>query len=295
MKPSSISLWSISLLALAALPTGAVEAGWRDRVIIEDGWYDVPRPPRPVGGYETYDDDTYADPAPGPDLGPEPGYGDDDPSLGQAPDEIDPEEVEPGGDYDGEYESQRTRLNTQAARPRRFDGEAGPAVVPGLAPGSSAKRRTTLLPDDEVSQSPRTRPAKARSAKIDPSKSAPSKRAPSTSAPSTSALSTSAPSKSAPAKFEPVRSARAKPIDPVGPRTVPAATPPKPAPAKVVDEPQTTAAVGKPLPEMAGAKPVLGARAAGVAPVTLPVKRPIQEVLDCEETGPGPSLSGERR
>jgi hypothetical protein len=166
MKPSSISLWSIGLLGAVALPLSGAEAGWRDRVIVEDGWYEVPYPPayvrrRPVEVYR----------APRYFRGPlvygrrgELVYVDPDQSYGDPDDEyVDPYDMMPDESYQPDpYRRPDTmappkpRTRGQAALPgRRAVEEGEPTVVPGIAPTG------------------RPRTAAAKPGTIDPGKAAP--------------------------------------------------------------------------------------------------------------------------
>jgi hypothetical protein len=154
MKPSSIRLWSIGLLGAVVLPVSGAQAGWRDRVIVEDGWNDVPYPPayvrrRPVEVYRApryrreplvygrrgelvYVDpyQSYGDPddedGDGYDMMPDDSYH---PEPYQRPDTMAPP---------------KPRTRGQAALPgRRAVEDGGPAVVPGIAPSGRPRAAAT--------------------------------------------------------------------------------------------------------------------------------------------------------
>jgi hypothetical protein len=275
MKPSSISLWSMSLLACVLLPLTA-DAGWRDRVIVEDGWFEVPRPPRAVGAGDLPDDDGFVDPEDGYD---DPGY--DYPNYGVAPDEAFPEdEIEPRGfsepDLDGPPEPRR---NTRAVMPDYDGGDSGPAVVPGLAPSEPARKRKpgTKRAEDVNARLAPPKPARAklpRSAKGDVEAMVAAPGAPDMLAPGPRELGSP---------------------KPVPPRTAPAVagtTPPKASPAAGgnPDQPVTTASIGKPV---LGPGPAT----AGSGPVAVPVKRPNLEALDFapSDSPAGTQVSEDRR
>jgi hypothetical protein len=273
----------MSLLACVLLPLSA-DAGWRDPVIVEDGWSDVPRPPRAVGAGEVGevgtgdlpDDEYFADPDDGYD---DPGY--DDRGYGVAPDEGFPEDdIEPRGfsepDLDVPLEPRR---NTRAAMPD-YDGDnSGPAVVPGLAPSGPARKRK-----------PGTKRAEDISAKLAPAKPARAKLP----RPAKGDVEAMATAPGAPGKLAPGPRKLGSP-KPIAPQTVPAVaetTPPKASPAAggSPDQSVTTASIGKPVLAIEPAT-------AGRGPVVVPVKRPNLEALDfAPSDGPaGAQVSEDRR
>jgi hypothetical protein len=273
MKPSSISLWSMSLLACALLPLTA-DAGWRDRGIAEDGWSDVPRPPGLVGTYDLGDDD-FVDPGDGSD---DPGY--EDRGYDAAPDETFPEDdVEPRGYSEPDLEAvPEPRRNTRAALPGYDGGDPGPTVVPGLAPTERTSRRRpeSIRADDGDQKLAPAKPTRAKHPR--PAKG--------------ELEAAAAADRLAPGARKPDRKRVAPKL--AAPSTIPAigGTPAQTAPAggAASGEPVATASIGKPA---ASAGPATGAR----GPVAVPVKRPNLDVLDFAPTdgSAGRQASEDRR
>jgi hypothetical protein len=156
MKPSSMSLWSIGLVAAALVPTSGAEAWWRDRAYLDDGYVIESYPPgyledRPVlvdprYGYERrvvrrprqvfVEPDLYDDPALYDDNG-DGGYG---PDGDAVPDRRRGTMMPPP--------RRRDSPTTEAALPR---DPLPPRVVPGLAPRKPAAggpRIVTVNPKD---------------------------------------------------------------------------------------------------------------------------------------------------
>jgi hypothetical protein len=263
----------MSLLVCALFPLNA-DAGWRDGVIVEDGWSDVPRPPRAVGAGDL-PDDGFLDPDDGYD---DPGY--DDPNYGVAPDEAFPEDdIEPRGFSEPDLDiPPEPRRNTRAAMPDYDGDDSGPAVVPGLAPSEPAWKRKPVNERAEDINA-KLAPAKPARAKL-PRRAKGDGEA--------MAVAPDAADKLVPG------SRKLGSPKPVPPRTTPAVaeTGRKTSPAAGGDpeQPVTTASIGKPV---LGTGPAT----AGRGQVAVPVKRPNLEALDfAPSDGPaGAQVSEDRR
>lgn len=161
MKPSSIGLWSMICAPLVvagtlAGPVDTAEAGWRDRVVIEDGWDDGPYPSayvhrRPVEVYPgplyrrdglVYERPVYERRVRRAHVDP---YGVDEGPIdeGADPDALIPYDAYGPDPYrrPARLVPVRPRMRGQPALPDRAstDGD-GPAVVPGLAPDGRRKK-----------------------------------------------------------------------------------------------------------------------------------------------------------